>query len=290
MTATYRHLIDHASALLSASSDSPRTDAQLLLQHSTGRELAWLLAYGDESCPPAQHTAFVTNLAARQSGQPIAYILGYQAFWTLKLTVNQQVLIPRADTEVLVEQALTVIDQHGDANILDLGTGSGAIALALASERPCAKVLAVDAQPKALAVAQANAQHHQLNNVDFLISDWFSALGSHRFDLIAANPPYVQAHDPHLQRGDLRFEPDTALIAAQHGLADLREIITKAPRFLKPAGWLIVEHGYSQQQAVTELFKQQHFHHISCHQDLNQLPRCTLGQLGSSACAMSSKK
>ncbi|MFT5571428.1 MAG: release factor glutamine methyltransferase [Cryomorphaceae bacterium] len=276
---TYQGLIDSAAKLLYACSETPRIDAEILLQHATQESLAWLIARGDNHASSDHMKSFFALLEQRQAGQPIAYICGYRDFWTLTLKVNQDVLIPRSDTETLVEQSLEKISADLPCNLLDLGTGSGAIALALASERSQAQVLAVDSQEKALIVAKQNAESNGLKNVDFLHSNWFENIpNEHKFDLIAANPPYVEAGDPHLEQGDLRFEPDTALIADKHGLADLQTIINNSPKYLKKNGWLLVEHGYKQAEQVKQLFSQSGFCEIELFTDINQLPRCSAGQ------------
>jgi len=285
---TYRSLLDDATQLLYDISDTPRIDAEALMQHAIEQPMAWLIAYGD-SIASSEHTEnFFSMIAERQTGKPIAYITGSREFWTLNLRVNEHVLIPRPDTETLVENALSVLDSNDALSILDLGTGSGAIALSIAKERPNSSVLALDAHQAALDVAQDNAKRNVLTNVQFLLSDWYSALDNKsselsinepRFDLIASNPPYIDAADEHLSRGDLRFEPSTALIANNDGLSDIEHIIRNAKKFLKRNAYLIIEHGYNQQAVVAQLFEHNGFQNIVCHQDINHLPRCTIGQI-----------
>lgn len=279
MAVSYRRLLDDATALLYDASDTARIEAEVLMQHVIEQNMAWLIAYGDRiAC--AEHTQrFYDLVAQRRNGKPLAYIIGHRAFWTLDLFVDERVLIPRPDTETLIEHALSVLDKTAQITLLDLGAGSGAIALTLAKELPKAKVIAVDVQDDALLVAQRNAQHHKLKNVCFLRSHWYQQLGSQRFDLIAANPPYVDADDVRLKQGDLRFEPKSALIANDHGLSDLEHIISNAGDFLKPNAYLIVEHGYNQQDAVERLFRASGFEQVCCFKDINQHPRCTRGQL-----------
>jgi release factor glutamine methyltransferase len=278
-TPTYRGLIDSAAKLLHDGSPTPRIDAEILLQHATQESLAWIIARGDNHASNEHITSFFTLVEQRQAGQPIAYVCGYRDFWTLTLKVNNDVLIPRPDTETLVENALEKIAADLPCDLLDLGTGSGAIALALACERPQARVLATDSQVKALAVATQNAETNGLNNVTFLHSNWFEKVAKEtKFDLIASNPPYVEAGDPHLTQGDLRFEPDTALIAEKQGLADLQSIVANAPNHLKKNGWLFLEHGYNQAQQVRQLFSERGFCNIELFTDINQLPRCSAAQ------------
>ena len=275
---TYQSLIRDATHQLENYSESPRVDSEILLQHAISRTMAWLVAHGDKIAIPVHIRDFFILLERRKLGQPIAYILGYRDFWTLRLKVNAHVLIPRPDTETLVEQVLELIDPSVPCRLLDLGTGSGAIALSIAKERPLAKVLAVDSQMYALEIAKQNAQQHELNNVDFLQSNWFDDLPTSGFDLIASNPPYVEASDKHLLQGDLRFEPDSALIGGADGLADLREIISTAPEYLTKGGWLVLEHGVDQHTKIEALLVETGFRNIDLHRDLNNHPRCSVGQ------------
>jgi len=277
---SYRGLIDDAKQALYDTSDTPRIDAEILLQHVINQPLSWLIAFGDRIASTEHTRAYYQLVEKRQQGQPIAYLIGERDFWSLVLSVNEHVLIPRPDTETLVEAALERIDSSNqNLKLLDLGTGSGAIALSLAKEQPTANVVALDQSPDALKVATHNAQHNQINNVQFMQSDWFSALDDRqKFDLIASNPPYIEPNDPHLAQGDLRFEPASALVAQENGLSDLRIIINQAPEYLNANGWLIVEHGYNQADDMKQLFNERGFTNVSTVYDLNQLPRCTLGQ------------
>ena len=282
--ATYQDLVDDGKRILYETSDTPRIDAEILIQHTVDEPLSWLIAHGDSAASAAHTKEFYRLIAERQKGQPIAYLIGERDFWSLTLSVNEHVLIPRPDTETLVESALeclaTASKDNERINILDLGTGSGAIALSLAKEHSSAKITAVDYSHEALYVARHNAERNNINNAHFIQSNWFDALGSEqRFDLIASNPPYIDDKDPHLEQGDVRFEPNSALVAKSNGLADLQLIIASAPEFLNNDAWLIVEHGYNQGEAVTQLFKQNGFSSISLHQDINGLDRCTKGQL-----------
>jgi release factor glutamine methyltransferase len=275
---SYQQLIDLGCERLFDCSDTPRIDAEYLLQHVTNQSMAWLIAWGDSYANPESISAFLELIEQRAQGSPIAYLIGEREFWTLKLKVNHNVLIPRPDTEALVECALNKLPSDQALRLLDLGTGSGAIALALAKERPKSTVFAVDKEAEALSVAIDNAHLNEIHNVHFNVSHWFDQIDG-RFDLIASNPPYVAPDDPHLTRGDLRFEPMSALAAPNHGLADLQTIIHDAPNYLRTDGWLIVEHGYDQAAAVRRLFIDNGFSDIELHHDLNQLPRCSIGRL-----------
>lgn len=276
---TYRGLLDDATQTLYDCSDTPRIDAEYLLQHVVDKSMAWLISYGDQAAT-AEHTSIFQDLICKRAeGTPIAYLLGYREFWTLKLRVNSHVLIPRGDTEILVEQALTRIRKDDSQTVLDLGTGSGAIALSVAKERPNIEVIATDSSELALEVAKFNAKSNQIKNISFTLSDWFSQIDTQKFDVILSNPPYIHPHDPHLTKGDLRFEPLTALASGVDGLQDLELIIKEAPKYLYRGGWLILEHGYNQAEMVKALLVKQGFASIDLYADLNHLPRCTAAQL-----------
>jgi release factor glutamine methyltransferase len=255
----------------------PRIDAEFLMAHVLGKPRSWLYAFSDALLTADQQQAFTSAVNRRLAGEPVAYITGARAFWSFDLHVTPDTLIPRPETELLVEWALSYLHPAQAASVLDLGCGSGAIALAIASERPLVQVTAVDYSAPALAVASANARQLKLANVMLEHSDWFSALGSHRYNLIVSNPPYIESADPHLQEGDLRFEPNTALAAGADGLDALRRIVAEAPRHLLPGGWLLVEHGWRQGESVRDLFAQAGFHEIRTEQDLEQRDRVTLG-------------
>jgi release factor glutamine methyltransferase len=276
---SYRQLLDDATQILYDGSSTPRIDSEVLLQAVTDRPLSWVIAYA-ETLATAEHTrAFFDLVEKRQQGQPIAYLLNYKDFWTLRLKVNTHVLIPRSDTETLIEHALQKLPADALSHVLDLGTGSGAIALSIAKERPNAQVLATDYQAKALEVAKNNAAYNEVRNVQFLHSDWFSSIAvDKKFDLIASNPPYVAIGDPHLAQGDLRFEPDSALISGGDGLHDLEKVIQGSVNHLLPSAWLIVEHGYNQAREVAQLFSSAGYINIELCKDINDLPRCTIGQ------------
>ncbi|MEJ2382539.1 MAG: peptide chain release factor N(5)-glutamine methyltransferase [Gammaproteobacteria bacterium] len=231
--------------------------AQRLAAHESvlGRDRAHLHAWPDKELEPVQCERFERLIRRRVAGEPVAHLTGEREFWSLPLAVTVDTLIPRPDTERLVELALERLPPGAPCRIADLGTGSGAIALALASERPDCRITATDRSPAALAVAARNARRLALTNVEFLHGDWCEALGSRRFHLIAANPPYICANDPHLGRGDLRFEPREALLSGSDGLDAIRRIAACALAHLEAGGWLLVEHGFEQGAAAHEIFR-----------------------------------
>ena len=298
--------------------ETAKLEAQLLLQHALNVNRAWLIAHADEKLSPSIEAVYRAMLARRLNGEPIAYILGYREFYGLNLKVSADTLIPRADTETLVEAALAKIAlpltpppqpsptrgegvmklvdssasplppwerarERGEncesLTILDLGTGTGAIALAVAKHRPQAHVMALDASQAALDIAIENAQSLKIPNIKFILSDWFSALTNEKFDLIVSNPPYIEATDAHLKQGDLRFEPISALASGANGLDAICHIIKDAPLHLNPHGWLMLEHGYNQARKVAALLKQAGFSDISHAKDLAGINRVTLGRL-----------
>ncbi len=268
-----------ADALLrAATARIERADAEPLLLHALGRDRAWLFAHGRDPVDPAVAAAFEALVARREAGEPVAYLTGRRGFWTLDLQVTPDTLIPRPETETLVELALERVDQAPGRRIADLGTGSGAIALALASERPRARVVATDVSGGALAVARANAAGHALDNVEFRHGSWLAPLAGERFDLIASNPPYIAEGDPHLDLGDLRHEPAAALASGRDGLDAIREIVAGAPDRLLPGGWLLFEHGWDQGEAVAALLRDRGFAEVATHRDLEDRDRVTLGR------------
>ncbi|HAI45430.1 MAG TPA: peptide chain release factor N(5)-glutamine methyltransferase [Stenotrophomonas sp.] len=258
-----------------------RHEAELLLLHVLQRPRSWLFAHATDPLPASDLAAFETLLARRVAGEPVAYLTGRRGFWTLDLDVDPSTLIPRPETELLVELALERLPLERDLQVADLGTGSGAIALALASERPQARVLATDASAGALAMAARNADRHELGNVRFAEGghDWYAPLQGQRFDLIASNPPYIASDDPHLQQGDLRFEPATALASGADGLDDIRRIVAGGQAHLLPGGWLLIEHGWDQGEAIRALLQQAGFHAVATERDLEQRDRISLGCL-----------
>ncbi|MCD9457454.1 peptide chain release factor N(5)-glutamine methyltransferase [Marinibactrum halimedae] len=257
-------------------SDSPRLDIELLLSYVLQQNRTYLMTYPEQALTAAQQTAFLSLLQRRQLGEPVAYLLGEQGFWSLMLQVSPATLIPRPETELLVELALSLLLPES-LRALDLGTGTGAIALALASERCDWQVIATDVQVEAVELAERNRASLSLNNVEVRQSRWFDRIPESNFHLIVSNPPYIDDQDPHLSEGDVRFEPRSALVAHDGGLADLSEIVTQAPAHLADGGWLLLEHGYDQGEAVRQLLAQSDFTEIKTHQDLNGCDRVTLG-------------
>lgn len=259
-----------------AGSSSPRLDAQVLLAYCLAKPRVYLKTWPEQTLTEQQDAQFRVLVAQRIQGQPIAYLTKTREFWSLNLAVSPATLIPRPDTEVLVEQALARM-QRTDARCLDLGTGTGAIALALASEQPSWQVTGVDKQTEAVALAQFNANNLGLTHVKFLTSDWFSAIAGQQFELIVSNPPYIDGEDPHLAQGDVQFEPKSALVAEQQGLADIIHIVQQARAFLVNNGLLIIEHGYQQGLVVQTIFRENGYHQIETIQDYGDNDRITLG-------------
>jgi release factor glutamine methyltransferase len=266
-----RTLLRQASHVL-----GDRLEAELLLAHALGVNRAWFFAHAEDVPVDADVASFDALVRRRADGEPVAYIVGCRDFWSLPLEVTPATLIPRPETELLVELALARLPEGG--SVVDLGTGSGAIALAIAKERPDAQVTAVDASEAALEVARRNAAALGLQRVAFANGDWFAPLAGQRFDLIVSNPPYIEADDPHLAQGDLRFEPTTALASGQDGLDDIRRIAAAARGHLHAGGWLLVEHGWNQGEAVRGVFQTAGFAEVSTVQDLEGRDRVTVGR------------
>ncbi len=274
---TLANLIAAGTAALAGTSPSARLDAELLLAQATSRTRTALRST-PEAQVPADHCAAYRSLIDRRSqGEPVAYLLGTQDFWTLTLTVTPAVLIPRAETELVVERALVHLPSTASASVLDLATGSGAIALAIASERPHAQVVATDISADALQVARTNATRLGLERISFRAGSWYDPAGLTRFSLITSNPPYIAAGDPDLEPAVLTHEPTIALLAGSDGLAALMEIIAGAPAHLEPGGWLILEHGWQQALKVRNLLEQAGFRHVRSHADLAGHDRVTEG-------------
>ena len=259
--------------------ETVRREAEQLLMHALGVERAWLYAHGDDLVDAAAADRLRALIARRAAGEPLAYITGRREFFSLDLAVTPAVLIPRPETELLVELALAKIAQGERVDIADLGTGSGAIALALAQARAHARVRATDASAAALQVARDNAERLRIRNIDFAQGDWCAALGAARFDLIVSNPPYIAAGDAHLAQGDLRFEPAAALASGADGLDAIRTIVRDAPMHLKPGGWLLFEHGYDQGAAVRALLRENGYVEVSTALDLEQRDRVSSGRV-----------
>lgn len=268
------------AAGLRAISDSWRLDTELLLAEAMSTSREYLLTWPAREIDPTAQQLFEVLFARRAKGEPLAYILGSKDFWDFRLQVNPDVLIPRPETELLVECALALVEQQlcKAGQIVDLGTGSGALAIALARELPRSEVLAVDRSAAALELATLNAAQLGASNVRFREGSWCEGLASASVDLIVSNPPYVAAGDSHLQQGDLRFEPDMALVAGDAGLGDIKTIIAQAPVVLRANGWLLVEHGYLQGTDVKGIFIERGFQHVEGKQDLAGHDRVTFGQ------------
>ncbi|MTI63699.1 peptide chain release factor N(5)-glutamine methyltransferase [Methylophaga sp.] len=260
-----------------AVSISPDVDVQVLLCHVLACNPTQLMTAPETELTEAQWQQFAELIARRKQGEPVAHLTGSRGFWSLDLEVDNSTLIPRPDTELLVSLCLPKL-KHG-MTAADLGTGTGAIALSLASEKPGVHFVATDLQFAALKLAQKNADKHELDNVHFLQMSWLGGFRPRSFDLIVSNPPYIRADDPHLLQGDVRFEPRTALVSGDDGLDDIRRITEQAVDCLKPGGWLLVEHGYDQSQRVQDCLALAGFEHISAHQDFGGQDRAVMGQL-----------
>jgi release factor glutamine methyltransferase len=258
-------------------SDSPGLDCELLLCFVLGVDPSYSKTWPERQVSDDHLAQFDGLLQRRIAGEPVAYLIGTQGFWSLDLEVSPATLIPRPETELLVEVALE-LSLSEQASVLDLGTGTGAIALALATERNHWNVCAVDLQQQAVDLAERNRQRYQLNNVRLFASDWFTAIPAQRFDLIVSNPPYIEANDPHLSQGDVRFEPASALVSGDDGLDDLRLVCSQSVDYLADGGWLLLEHGFDQGAAVRELLERAGFDSVETRPDLNGIERLTLGR------------
>jgi release factor glutamine methyltransferase len=267
--------LNEAARSLTPASPSPRLDAEVLMMHVCGLVRTALVVRADESLTAAQYEEYRRLVDRRCTGEPIAYITGVREFWSLPLAVSPAVLIPRAETELLVERALAHIPQDRRCAVADLGTGSGAIALAIARERPHADIVATDISADALHIAERNARKLGVTNVALRAGDWLAALADNLFDVIVSNPPYVPANDLHLGRGDVRHEPRTALVGGTDGLDAIRRIAGGARARLRAGGWLLLEHGYDQADAVATVLQKAGFMETTCHADLAGQPRVT---------------
>jgi len=270
--------LEAGAAALAGATPTPRLDAEVLLQHASGATRARLLAHPEEMLPEPVRDAYAAMIERRRRGEPVAYITGRREFWSLDLVVSPATLIPRPETELLVERALARIPLAAVGWVADLGTGSGAVALALGAERAALSILATDRSAAALAVARANAARLGITNVRFCVADWCDALAEGRFEAIVSNPPYVRTNDPHLEEGDLRFEPHGALVAGPDGLEALRAMAAGAHTRLVSGGWLLLEHGYDQGPAVRALLETHGYRDVRTYSDLSGQERVTEGR------------
>lgn len=270
-------LTTRASRQLAGVSDTALLDAEVLLCHCLKKSRSFLRAWPEHYANPDQIACFEELISKRRQGVPVAYLTGVREFWSREFRVGPDVLIPRPDTELLVELSLSLLAENQPAKIIDLGTGSGILAITLAAERTLADVVATDLIPEALNVARRNAARLKIGNVRFVGSHWFSAVPDRDFDLVISNPPYIAGNDPHLHQGDVRFEPQTALVSDENGLKDIRLIAEQARGHLKIGGHLLVEHGYNQGAEVRALFMALNYSQVETHQDLAGNPRVTSG-------------
>lgn len=260
-----------------AGTESPGADVQVLLCHVLACHPTRLMTSPEDRLTEEQWQELMALVKRRKQGEPVAYLTGSRGFWSLDLAVDDSTLIPRPDTELLVSLCLPKLDK--DMLVADLGTGTGAIALSLASERPDVRFVATDLQFAALELARRNAATHGIVNVSFLQMSWLAGFRPQCFDVVVSNPPYIRSDDPHLLQGDVRFEPRTALVSGKEGLEDIRAITKQATSCLKPGGWLLVEHGYDQSRQVQDCLTQARFVNITAHQDFNGQNRAVMGQL-----------
>lgn len=272
-----RHALDWAFSCLSKAQSEARIEAELLLSHLLAKNRAYLFTYPEQQLSKEQMHEYQALVEKRAQGMPIAYITGEREFWSLSLHVNEHTLIPRHATERLVELTLEHLPEDQSLQVLDLGTGSGAIALALAKERPNWKISACDYSKEALAIAKDNAQSNQIHNVHFYHSDWFNSVPQIQYDAVLSNPPYIAPSDPHVTQGDLRFEPLSALVSGQDGLADLQYIITQSYYYLKPKGLLLLEHGYDQKSSIQAILKKLGYSKVQCWKDIEGNDRVSGG-------------
>lgn len=275
---TIAEALKEAEQRLSHCSDSASIDARVLMEHVTGFSHADIITKDRQPLSEPQQSLFGELVAMRESGAPIAYITGQREFWSMDFLVTPDTLIPRPETETLVEQALLRIPDKTEVTVADLGTGSGAIALAIGYERPHARVIATDASRLALETARVNEERLGIGNVELRLGHWLGALGQDLCEVIVSNPPYIREGDPHLSQGDVRYEPMTALVSGEDGLDAIREIVSEATTHLRPGGWLLLEHGYDQAEAVQGLMHSAGLSGVETIGDLADQDRVTLGQ------------
>ena len=277
MPKTINDLIVDATNQLTES-DTARLDAESLLQHALKCDRSYLYSHSEQTISDQDTDTFKDLIAQRHRGWPIAYLTGQKEFWSLDFNVSQNVLIPRPETELLVESALKTIPTNTQYNILELGTGSGAISIAIASERKNTNITAIDICNDALNIARGNARKLGVENIEFKQSDWFQGIDDKHFDMIVCNPPYISSSDPHLLQGDVRFEPKQALVSEKGGLGDLELIIRNAHGYLKENGYFITEHGYDQGNMIRDLMIKNNYQNIEALFDLAHHHRATLGK------------
>lgn len=270
--------LQQASLSLSEATPTATLDAEVLLTFVLQCNTAHLAAWPEKKLNEDQQTRYLGLIQQRSQGVPVAHLTQQREFWSLNFSVNDSTLIPRPDTETLVEYILSNFNDTENLTLLDMGTGTGAIAISIASEKPTWEIIACDLSEDALALAKHNSNNHQTDNITFIQSDWFSNISCHDFDIIVSNPPYIAASDPHLQQGDVRFEPESALISGDTGMDDIEHLCLHAKNYLKNDGYLIVEHGYNQQQQVAECFTKNGFINIEQEQDLAGHIRMTAGK------------
>lgn len=276
---TIKDALQEGILTLKNTSETSIIDCEALLCFVLKINRTHLYAYPEQKLTIEQKNNYQELINNRKLGIPIAYLTGYKEFWSLKLQVSNATLIPRADTELLVEKTLEKINNKRNAKILELGTGSGAIAIAIAKMRPDLQIIACDICDDALAIARNNAKLFAINNISFILSDWFTNITTNGFDAIISNPPYIAKNDPHLSQGDLRFEPRKALISGDDGLESLKHIIATSKSFLAKNGFIIVEHGYDQGDAINKLLKLHKFDEIVCWNDLSGNDRISCGKV-----------
>ncbi|MBC8520191.1 MAG: peptide chain release factor N(5)-glutamine methyltransferase [Gammaproteobacteria bacterium] len=277
---TIEQSLQHATEQLTKSgSDTAHLDSELLLGNVIGRSRTWLHTWPESTIDNDNLHLFSNLIQRRADGEPVAHLIGKQEFWSLSLKITADTLVPRPETEVMVEQVLGLVPEEAEWKIADLGTGSGAIAIAVANERAGCTITATDQSAATLAVARENGHSHHLKNIKFLQGSWFEPLDSidQRYDLILSNPPYIASSDPHLEQGDLRYEPDSALISGDSGMDDLNHLVNNARGYLLPDGILMVEHGYDQGKKVRSLFQHNNFSGVTTLHDLAGLERITYG-------------
>lgn len=274
---TLQSILREATQRLKSSTDTPQLDAEILLMNLLNQSRAFLYAHSDDILEPHLVTQFLSIISERIKGLPIAYLVGEREFWSLPLYVTPDTLIPRPETELLVTCALDLLATREICSVLELGTGTGAISIALATEKPTWHFLASDNSPNTLRVTDKNIHRHHLKNITLIQSDWYKNINNSQFDLIISNPPYLANNDPHQYQGDLRFEPKEALLSGANGFDDLNIIIQNAVNYLAPGGLLLLEHGYTQAQAVRQALDFEAYQNIKTWQDDNQLDRVTAG-------------